>query len=116
MIVPPLKDTTILSVISGITSNFPECAQSYCCDLWRYKDLIFRFIDIEEGVSHLVKETELRKAFELMFTKMDGKMPCAPPCPTVDSEDEWDDWLCAADANTFDAFIQLAIEGDVIYG
>lgn len=116
MIVPPFKDTTIRSVISDITSNFPECAQSYACETWKYNDLRFSFRDLEDGKVHVVQEPELRKAFGLMFTKMDGKMPCAPPCPTSDDEDKWESWLCNADANTFDAFIQLAIEGDVIYG
>lgn len=116
MVTIKIPETTVKAVIKGIMDNFPEASNgcSLRCVGWHYKTLEFEFIDEESGKRYAVKEPELRKAFDLMFT---DKWPkgCTQPLANVGAE-AWEDWLCQADATDFDAFAQLACLGEVIYG
>ena len=121
----PIEDTLVEKIVRGIMDNFPEASAGSAlrCVGWRYDDMRFVFQDCEadepaKGNHTLTKEV-LMAAFPLLFT---NKWPkgCTPvpevSTDKVNSEREWDDWLCAADATDFDAFVQLAIFKDVIYG
>lgn len=111
-----IPDDVKKQVVKGIMENFPE-ASSGCalrCTGWRYEKMEFTFEDSEEGKKHELTEAKLLAAFPLIFT---NKWPkgCTQPIAKDDLE-SWEDWLCQADANDFDAFVQLAIFGEVIYG
>lgn len=106
---------TVEKIVRGIMDNFPE-ASSGCelrCIGWQYAPLNFTFED-SEGKRYLVDKDKLLAAFPLIFT---DKWPkgCTPPPAGADWE-QWEDWLCQSDAVDGDAFVQLAILGEVIYG
>lgn len=103
-------------VVKGIMENFPE-ASSGCalrCHGWRYDAWEYSFQDVESGKEYELDKAKLLAAFPLIFT---DKWPkgCTKP-PVLDTEEEWDNWLCQSDATDFDAFAQLACLGEVIYG
>lgn len=111
-----IPDNVIEEVVKGIMENFPE-ASSGCalrCIGWRYDDWKFEFQDTEDGKKYNLDKAKLLAAFPLMYT---DKWPkgCTKPIFSEKSED-WNDWLCQADAQDFDAFVQLACLGEVIYG
>lgn len=83
------------------------------CTRFDYDKLIFLFTE-ETGERHALNRHKLRKALPLVFS---GKWPkgCTPP-PATGEWTRWDQWLCDCDATDFDAFIQLAALGQVIYG
>lgn len=109
--------------VASIMENFPEASSpSLCCIGWRYKKLEFQFFDVDGSIDekkhiiHLVDRPKLFKALELMHT---DKWPkgCTPfNAATLTDWTTAEDWLCCADATDFDAFIQLAIFGEVVYG
>lgn len=109
-------DTAVKQIITGIMENFPEasagCALS--CQSYKYASLVFEFYDIETNKRYTLKQADLEKAFKLMFTAQWPK-GCTPPPATNDAA-VWSDWLGQADATDFDAFVQLAIFDEVIYG
>jgi hypothetical protein len=112
-----LSDELIKTVIRGIMENFPEASATLRCTGWKYNSLEFTFMDDgddERTEAFHLDETKLRAAFPLMFT---DKWPkgCTP-VPRSDVLDTWEEWLCQADATDFDAFVQLACFGEVIYG
>jgi hypothetical protein len=115
-----LPDELVLKIVTGIMENFPEASagNSLRCVGWRYKDLRFVFNDIDaddaaKGNHTLTKDT-LLAAFPLVFT---DKWPkgCTQP-PNKSDWESWEEWLCQSDATDFDAFVQLAIFKEVIYG
>lgn len=108
--------------IQSIMSNYPEAnsGNTLKCIDWEYpdkkplKDWKFEFKDCETGKLHVLTREELMEAFPLMFT---DKWPKGLTQPPVSAKPEdWDDWCCQADAGDFDAFVQLAIFEEVIYG
>lgn len=111
-----IPDELVTKTITSIMENFPEASadSSLQCVSWKYKTLTFEFKDHETGKVYKPTIAEFQNGFHLMFT---NKWPkgCTPIPVGADPED-WDNWLCQADAVDFDAFIQLAILGDVIYG
>ena len=109
-----LPDSLVRKIITGIMENFPEANQTLRCIGWQYAKLKFRFSDDEDGKCYNLTEQELTKAFALIFT---DKWPkgCAK-VPVSNDPEVWDDWLCQCDAVDFDAFVQLAIFSEVIYG
>lgn len=109
-----ISDETVEHVVRSIMDNMPEAAQSYDCVNWKYKELDFRFVDYDTGKKHIVTKKMLLAAFPLLFTDKWPKGLLKPP--HSNDADQWDDWLCQSDATSFDAFVQLAIEGEVIYG
>jgi len=111
-----IPDETVLKVITSTMENYPEASSSNAmqCRSFYYKALRFFFEDTETGKEYRVNKTMLHKAFKLMFT---DKWPkgCEQP-PASGRWEDWDDWLCRCDNVSHDAFIQLAILGEVIYG
>ena len=110
---PTLSAATVQQVLDGILENFPTCNGSMDCIRWKYK-VGFYYFETTEGVHLFCRHIEGVKAFGLMYTLMNGKMPEAPPCPTTDDQDAWDDWLCNSDAITFGAFVQLGLYGEIL--
>ena len=110
-----ISDEVVDKVIHGIMENFPEASSGneLRCSGWSYDDLKFDFVDSDENIYHVNKK-DLLKAFKLAFT---SKWPkgCTS-LPLTNDWDIWDDWLCQSDAQDFDAFVQLACLGEVIYG
>jgi len=112
-----MKDnSTAGRVIRGIMENFPEASQgsSLICRRWDYAAMDFTFFDCEEEKSHRLGSVDFGRAFGLLAS---DKWPrgCTPP-PRANTWAVWQDWLGQADAMDFDAFVQLAIFGEVIYG
>lgn len=110
-----IPDELELRIIEGIMENHPEASRGsgLVCVGWDYKNHTFTFQD-EEGNFHKVHLPALKEAFKLMFT---DKWPkgCTQPIARSDWE-SWNDWLCECDAIEFDAFAQLAVLGEVVYG
>lgn len=112
----------IEKIIRGMMQNFPEASDGSTmrCVSYRYPDnrplseWQFEFEDGETGKTYKLGKEELCKAFPLLFS---DKWPkgCTQP-PRSCHMDDWDNWLCDADAIDFDAFVQLACFGEVIYG
>lgn len=104
------------STVKGIMENFPEASRgcALACTSWKYSAWRFIFHDQEEGKIYELDKAKLLSAFPLIFT---DKWPkgCTSP-PLVWTEESVDDWLCKCDATDFDAFVQLACLGEVIYG
>lgn len=111
-----IPDTLVEKVIADLMNNFPEASSgsSLVCSHWNYKKLTFQFVDEEDNKVHTVDKDKLLKAFPLLFTDKWPKGGTQPPMS--DNAEVWDNWLCQSDATDFDAFIQLAIFGEVIYG
>ena len=111
-----LSDALIDKVIRGIMENFPEASQgcALACEAYDYNAMRFKFKDMEEPKRYVLFDTQFREAFALMFT---DKWPkgCTKP-PLSNDPEVWDEWLGQADAQDFDAFVQLACLGEVIYG
>jgi len=105
----------IQNIVKNITDNFPEACQSMDCVKYDYDNLKFTFIDYEDSVKYKIGPDEWLKAIPLMFTdKWPRGLTPYPPCSG--DADTWDRWLESVDADSHDAFAQLAIFGDVIYG
>lgn len=109
-----ISDETVAHVVQNIMENMPECSSSYDCTKWKYTELRFEFIDYDTGKKHTLDKEKLLATFPLLFTDKWPKGLLKPP--HSNDIDEWGDWLCQSDATSFDAFVQLAIEGEVIYG
>ena len=111
-----LPDALVEKVVRGIMDNFPEasnCSALHCRG-WKYEKMEFEFMDTEANKPYKLNKAILLHAFPLIFTEKWPKGLTKPP--TSDDAEVWDDWLCQADANDFDAFAQLACLGEVIYG
>lgn len=109
-----IPDEVILNVVKGIMDNMPECSLSMDCTVWKYDSMLFKFRDYEDGQLFTLNKDKLLATFPLLFT---DKWPkgLIPP-PTSPSWEVWEQWLCNSDASSFDAFVQLACFGEVIYG
>lgn len=103
-------------LVVGIMENYPEAGQGCAlqCTHWIYSQNRFEFEDTEDGTLHTLTEKELLEAVPLMFTEA-WPRGCTP-LPAVLTEESVENWLCQADAIDFDAFVQLAIIGKVVYG
>ena len=109
-----IPDSIVESTVKSIMENFPEASQAFECRRWRYETWEYIFYDYETKTEYKPTKTALIAAFDYLFTK---KWPkgCVQP-PNSGAEASWDNWLCRCDATDFDAFIQLACLGEVIYG
>ncbi len=122
---------TALKIIDDIMANFPEASMTLRVVKWNYEERKFTVEDTEENFpdpelgdcpkTYMITETDLLKGFKLMFEP--GMWPAGldypPACAYYDKKDPknpWDRWLCNADAIYHDAFLQLAVLGEVIYG
>lgn len=111
-----IKDSLVETVVQNLMENFPEASQGsvLSCIGWNYKDWLFGFVDDDKHYS--LDKAKLIATFPRIFT---DKWPkgCTPaPSSNLNDPDTWNDWLCQCDATDFDAFIQLAIFNEVIYG
>lgn len=115
-IVTKIPDSLVESTVKSIMENYPEASGGSCmkCISWKYDAWWFTFIDDETELEYKLDKAKLLAAFPLIFT---DKWPkgCTQP-PPVWTEESADDWLCQCDAIDFDAFVQLACLGEVIYG
>jgi hypothetical protein len=103
-------------VVRGIMDNFPEAGMTLRCTDWKYKPMEFTFVDCEEDKNYKLDKAKLLATFPLIFTDKWPKGCTKPPTANLDNEETWNDWLGQADAFDFDAFAQLAVLGEVIYG
>jgi hypothetical protein len=118
-----IPNEVALKVADQIMANFPESSQTLRCTDWKYDQRQFKFTDTEEGKKYTLDEAAMLKGFALMYEP--GKWPKGLKAPPACAEyndnaarggNAWDDWLCDSDAFSFDAFVQLCLLGDVIYG
>lgn len=119
-----------LLIIDGIMANFPEASQTLRVTDWDYTGRKFTVIDTEEddestesgSKEYKITVENLIVGFAMMFVP--GKWPKGlthPPASGVyggekDFESPWAQWLGDSDASSFDAFLQLAVLGEVRYG
>ena len=95
--------------------NFPEASQSLVCTGWKYKKFLFVFLDPEEeGKEHVIRLADAIRGFRLFVQAVDsGKLPgLGLPADYLNLEDG----PGIMDASCFDAMVQMAIFGEVIYG
>ena len=107
-------DSLIETVVRGMMDNYPEASATLACRELDYEQCHFRFLYHETGKTYDLNLPALTSAFPLLFTDKWPKGCTQPPASTA--PDAWDNWLCQADAIDFDAFVQLACLGEVIYG
>jgi len=100
-------------IVDGIMENFPEASASLECIGWNYEKRRFLFIDSESGERYDLDEEKMHEGFRLMFKAW--PTGCTQP-PLSTNWEDWDNWLCQSDATDFDAFVQLALLGEVVYG
>ena len=112
------RDAIKNQFIKGVMENFPEASGFLICIKWKYDEMNFKFKEyLGDGTSTI---------HELNMEKLLAAIPVAkerwPIGCTLFNQEMWEDegtmdhWLCQADATDFDAFVQLAIFGDVVYG
>ena len=109
------------TVVKGIMENMPEASQSMDCLEYKYDAWRYRFKDYEDGKVYILDKEKLLATFPLIFSdKWPAGVVPAPTIPDTLSLSEqlklWDDWLCQSDADSFDAFVQLACFGEVVFG
>ena len=111
-----IPEQAVAQLIGGIMENYPEAGAGNVlrCTHWKYDQNIYEFADEESGKAYTLKLTDFVCALKLMYSAAWPK-GCTPP-PAIFSEEAVDNWLCQADATDFDAFVQLAALGEVIYG
>jgi hypothetical protein len=111
-----IPDDIVRKIITSTMENYPEASSTNAmqCHDFNYEKLRFHFQDADTGAKYRVNETMLRKAFKLIFTE---KWPkgCVQP-PASSRWEDWDQWLGECDNTSHDAFLQLAIFGQVVYG
>lgn len=106
-------------LVKGMMESFPEASMpNLVCQRWGYDKWKYEFVDHEEdGKIHKLGKAQLLAAVPLMFTdKWLGGLTQVPANLLDGDIEAIDDWLCQADAFDFDAFVQLAIFGEVLYG
>jgi hypothetical protein len=111
-----LPDDLVENTVKSILENYPEAGQGLAiqCTRWNYDNGILSFRDAESGKAYRPKKEDFIKAFPLIYS---DKWPAMLPKPPFTAKPEdWDNWLCTCDAFAFDAFIQLVLLGEVIYG
>ena len=93
--------------------NYPEASSgnSLRCLSWKYKEMEFEFLDEEEDKTYTVNLVLLKKGFN-KFLKIieDGKYFNNGVVPNLLSEG-YD-----SDSQDYDALVQCAIFGEIIYG
>ena len=111
-----ISDVIVEKVVKGIMENFPEASE--CCSLkctkWKYEAWLYEFVDEEDR--YTIGKKELLNVFPLIFTAKWPKGLTQPPITDLSNWETWNEWLCQCDATDFDAFVQLACLGEVIYG
>ncbi|NBW35477.1 MAG: hypothetical protein EBR30_10760 [Cytophagia bacterium] len=104
--------------IQGIMGNFPEAAGYLLCIRWKYDEMLFTFREYHDDGK--VEHHELNRE-KLLAAIPVAKEKWPRGCTQFyadmwTAEDSMDDWLCQADATDFDAFVQIAIFGELVYG
>lgn len=109
-----IPDARVETAVREILSNFPDCVSSVGCTKWDYENWAFAFVDPETRTRYAPTKQQFIDAFPLMYTDKWPKGCTAPPLSFTD--DALDDWLCLCDATDFDAYLQLVLFGEVVYG
>ena len=74
-----------------------------------------KIYDEEQDKNLVVTKEQLLRGIDIMATKW--PKGCTPlKAGMFSNEKVLNDWLCASDSVDYDAFIQLAIFGEVVYG
>ena len=112
-----ISDLLIERVVKELMENMPESSVSMGCIRYKYEKMSFTFVNYEDGNKlYILDKSKLVSTFPLMFT---DKWPkgCTPlPTEKLNEYETWNDWLCQADGNDFDSFVQLACFGEVLCG
>ena len=90
--------------VKEMMQNFPESSGCLQC------------IKCKEDKKYNIDKEKLINTIPLIFTDKWGKGLTEVPANLFESTETVDNWLCQADAWDFDAFIQLSIFNEVIYG
>lgn len=59
-----ISDDKIETFLKSVMQNMPEYSLSLTCTSWRYDDMIFKFVDTEDGKNYTVFMKDLKKGFE----------------------------------------------------
>lgn len=92
------------TLIKEIFENFPEAAVCLKCTKWNYKDFIFEFYDEEEDKTHVIKYEDAQRGLRTYL-----KILLLGNTALEGNPSHWD-------AIVYDAIVQCAIFGDIIYG
>ena len=111
------ENATQVELVSSIMQNYPEAGRGCAlqCTHWKYDALEFEFLDEETDKFYKVIKSDLLLALELCLSEKVWPKGCTQ-FPRHLTEGTADDWLCQSDATDHDAFVQIAIFGEVIYG
>ena len=104
--------------VQGVMGNFPEASGFLICVTWKYDEMIFKFREyLGDGKATIHELNREKLLAAIPVAKEKWPVGCTQFIDGMwEDEDIMDDWLCQADATDFDAFVQLAIFGDVVYG
>ena len=117
-------DSEIKSVqeyfVKELMENFPDACEGSClrCVRWKYKTCEYTFVDdeSEDQKRYDVDLEKLLKAVPLLFSSKWGCGLTEVPRNAFASRENAEDLLCNFDAYDMQAFIQLAIFKQVIFG
>jgi hypothetical protein len=109
-----IPDTVIEFVVRAIMDNYPEASATLHCRRWDYERCQYQFLDCETGKTYDLNLQALTSALVLLFSDKWPKGCTAPPRSSA--PEHWEDWLGNSDVIDYDAFVQLAALGEVIYG
>ena len=106
--------------VKELMENFPDASEGSClrCVKWKYKTCEYAFVDdeSEDQKRYDVDLEKLLKAVPLLFSSKWGCGLTTIPKDAFASKDNAEDLLCNLDAYDMQAFIQLAIFKQVIFG
>ena len=117
-IITDIPDNVVEEIVKSIMENFPEASSgsALVCTGWKYDKWKFTFVDTEnDDKEYTLDKAKLLATFPLIFDNTKWPKGCTQPIFSIKIED-WNDWLCQADAQDFDAFAQLACLGECVYG
>lgn len=108
-----ITDEKIEAFLKSVMQNMPEYAVCLTCTSWKYEQMVFKFVDYEEGgKKYTVDMKDLKKGFEKFAKDMfeNGKMAGYRKMLG-------DDWMDDSnwDAGILDCLVQYAIFGEERY-
>jgi hypothetical protein len=113
------KTEAVEMLVRGIMENFPDVCVSLDCVKCDYKSLEFHFVDFDDpdgNKLHVLTKQKLIDTVPLMFGEKWPKGCTEVPKNLLESEESIEDWLCQSDGWDDEAFVQLAIYGELVYG
>jgi hypothetical protein len=97
-------------LIRGVMMNYPEFSFCLSCSLWKYDEMKFHFVDVEEQALYLVELGDLLRGLKVLRGAIAaGKFAASNFDGSSEDGGSWD-------AVCVDALVQCAVFGEVLYG